>query len=174
MMIFKTLIHDDCCSDWSSPPATDPPSVTESTEVTKESTVEDERLKIMELIKEGIITPREGLDLLEALGAADKPVAEPYDDPGKEPASGPSRKKKAKWLYIQVNEEDGKNVNIKVPIGMAKLVGNFIPKQAKKEMSKQGIDLDIPELMKALEECGELDMVNVDEGDGKTVRIFVK
>jgi len=160
----------------------------------------DEKLRIMQMIRDGKITPEEGLELLDALNPPESAVVQQHgeiykiktrlDDsspdepsefrPGDDDTSEsfeddqPGTGKKPKWLYIQVNEEDGKNVNIKIPIGLARFVNKFIPSEARKEMKEQGVDLDIGGLMDELQKHGDLDLVNIDEGDGKTVRIFTK
>lgn len=145
----------------------------------------EEKLRIMEMIKDGTISPQEGLDLIEALESSEKSLARATPDqslldishPGSEDAgdrqqSGPKRK--PHWLYIKVNNNDGKNVNIKIPIGLAKFAGKFIPKEAKAEMSAQGIDLDVDGLMRILEEEGPLDLIEVNDEDGKCVRIYTE
>jgi DUF4097 and DUF4098 domain-containing protein YvlB len=161
----------------------------------------DEKLRIMQMIKDGKITPEEAVELLEALESPRTDVVkkpqETYkivaklddgqccrDDVGFSPGveeececcsdEEPSTGKKPRWLYVQVREEDGKNVNIKIPISLAKFVNKFIPNEARKEMKDQGIDLDLGGLMDELQKHGEMDLVNIDEGDGKTVRIFTK
>ena len=168
----------------------------------------NEKIKIMEMVKDGIISPEEGIDLIDALGKASAPevpveeeetntgmlAAEMVDEAGN---AGTRRglldfsrhgqrrhhrhigrekayKGRAKWLYIQVNEGDGKNVNIKIPLSLAKFAGKFIPNDAKKQMKEQGIELDLDGILTTLEETGVENLVEVDEGDGKTVKIFTK
>ncbi len=144
----------------------------------------EEKLRIMEMIKDGTITPEEGLEIIEALGPSQTALVPKPDDTAlvsgfedkEEAESGDSSepKRKARWLYIQVNEEDGKNVNIRIPIGLAKFAGKFIPSEAKKQMAEQGVDLDLHGLLEMLEKEGQQNLVEVNEGDGKTVRIFTK
>ncbi|HDS30401.1 MAG TPA: hypothetical protein ENN67_05085, partial [Firmicutes bacterium] len=104
-------------NDWSSPQVENPPALLD---LNKETMMKDEKLRIMKLIKEGKITPEEGLELLEALGTqpAIQDEFESCSDSDDETATG---KRKARWLFIKVHEKDGnKNVNIKVPITLAK------------------------------------------------------
>jgi len=159
----------------------------------------DEKLRIMQMVKDGTISPEEGIDLIEALGASKmvekedtgeaimqaEPVDEISSDSNWRPHSihrhhREHREKrhagrgKAKWLYIQVNEGDGKNVNIRIPLTLAKFAGKFIPNEAKKELKDKGIELDLDGILNTLQEEGEMNLVEVDEGDDKTVRIFTK
>jgi len=151
----------------------------------------EEKIRIMQMVKDGTISPEEGLDLIEALGRTS--IVEPAEpeesiseaviagsEPLKKGLFGRHRKGesnhcphgKAKWLYIQVNEEDGKNVNIKIPLSLAKFAGKFIPNEAKKELKEQGIELDLDGILSILQEEGEMNLVEVNDEDGKTVRIF--
>jgi len=146
----------------------------------------DEKLRILEMIKDGTISPQEGLDLIQALEQSEKSLARTTPDQSLLDISRPqtestnnnggagSTKRKPHWLYIKVNEEDGKTVNIKIPISLAKFAGKFIPKEAKAEMSAQGIDLDLDGILKALEDEGPMNLIEVDDDEGKTVRIFTE
>ncbi len=147
----------------------------------------DEKLRILEMIKDGTISPDEGLDLIQALESAERslvratPDKEHLDIPEccsddetseSDPPDGKNRK--PQWLFVKVCEGDGKVVNIKVPIGLAKFAGKFIPREAKAEMAGHGIDLDLNGLMKTLEDCGPMNLVEVNEGDGKVVKIYTE
>lgn len=165
----------------------------------------NEKIRIMEMVKDGTISPEEGIDLIEALSKADhseseKPLkdnimaAEPVgitEVPETESRRGifgrhrmmkrehrqerrGHRNGRAKWLYIQVEDDDGKTVNIKIPLTLAKFAGKFIPNDAKKELKEQGIELDLDGILSAIEDEGEMNLVDVDDGDGKTVKIFTK
>jgi len=120
----------------------------------------EEKIRIMQMVKDGTLSPEEGLDLIESLGRHHKGESNhcPHG--------------KAKWLYIQVNEEDGKNVNIKVPLSLVKFAGKFIPNEAKKELKEQGIELDLDGILSSLQDEGEMNLVEINDEDGKTVRIF--
>ena len=146
----------------------------------------EERLRILEMIKEGTISPQEGLELLEALDSTAKalPAGQPGPkafDPGfecceeTETEDSGGGKRKSRWLFIRVDDqESGKKVNIRVPISLAKFAGKFIPKEAKDEMKEQGIDLDLQGLMDLLEKEGQQDLVEVTDGDKKIVRIYTQ
>lgn len=147
----------------------------------------DEKLRVLEMIKDGTISPNEGLDLVEALESSERSLirATPdeehldipvccSDDETSDSDSPGGKTRKPRWLFIKVNEGDGKVVNIKIPIGLAKFAGKFIPKEAKAAMAGHGIDLDLNGLMKTLEDCGPMNLVEVNEGDGKVVKIYTE
>lgn len=146
----------------------------------------DEKLRILEMIKDGTISPQEGLDLIQALESSEKSLIRATPDQSLldinrshseetgNDGDAAASKRRPRWLYIKVNDEDGKNVNIKIPISLAKFAGKFIPKDAKAEMSAQGIDLDVDGIMKILEEEGPMNLIEVNDDDGKSVRIFTE
>jgi hypothetical protein len=146
----------------------------------------DEKLRILEMIKDGTLTPQEGLDLLQALEAAKNsmqmvgpivPVTQ-TDSAGQkedeEPCcSAPGRK--PKWLHIKVDDtESGKNVNIKLPIALAKSAVKFIPKDAKAHMQAHGMDVDLHGLLESLSNEGQMNLVEVSDGDKKVVKIYTE
>ena len=131
----------------------------------------DEKLRILQMIQDGTISPEEGLELIKALDSTEKAVItresvpvnfEPgvgSEDAGDEQPEGSKRKK----------------VNIKIPIALAKFAGKFVPKHAHAEMREHGIDLDVAGLMDALEKEGEQNLVEVDDDEGKkVVRIYTQ
>ena len=136
----------------------------------------EETIKVLEMIKEGKITPEEGEKLLSAMGIDSE------DD-----AQG-AKKAKHTMLRVRVDatdpeKEDQVKVNINVPLALAKKAAGLIaliPNDAKTELAAKGIDLssiDIAELIGMFED-GLIteELVNVEAGDdekGARVRIYV-
>lgn len=135
----------------------------------------EEILKVLEMIKEGKITPEEGEKLLSAMRTGDQPDA-------------PKAKAKNSMLRVRVDVTDPEKkeqakVNVNIPLTLAKKAAglvSLIPKEAKAELADKGIDLeaiDIAELI-GLFEDGLLteELVNVEAGDdekGARVRVYV-
>jgi len=144
----------------------------------------DEKLKILEMVKDGTISPEEALDLIQAIessGRSPMSFSSPADDSDTGSDETPEGsegkpKKKPRYLYIKVDDqESGKKVNIRVPIALAKFAGKFIPKHARHEMHAHGIELDLEGLMDVLEKEGEQNLVEIDDEDGrKVVRIYTQ
>jgi hypothetical protein len=142
----------------------------------------EEVMKVLEMVKSGRITPEEGEKLLAALG-----MGSGSGSAGAEQGVRP--KKRATMLRIRVDAQeqggdDRAQVNLNVPLSLAKkLTGllKLIPKDAREELDEQGIDLaaiNLPELIELFEN-GEIDgdLVHVDaggEGNGAKVRIYVE
>jgi len=130
-----------------------------------------ERMKILQMVAEGTITPEAGEKLLSRLepDRTTTAPAEPELDPGDRRA-GP-----IKYLRLVVDGKD--KANVRVPIGLIRTgikLTALMPLSASKHLSEHGIDLsqfndlDGDDLMEALREL----KVDVDSGDGKTVRVF--
>jgi Asp-tRNA(Asn)/Glu-tRNA(Gln) amidotransferase B subunit len=135
----------------------------------------EEVLKVLEMIKEGKITPEEGEKLLAAMRANDK---------GDSPKSHVKNSMLRVRADVADSEEKGQvKVNVNIPLTLAKKAAgliSLIPKDAKSELADKGIDLeaiDIAELI-GLFEDGLLteELVNIDVGDsenGARVRVYV-
>ena len=133
----------------------------------------EEILKVLEMVREGKVSPEDGEKLLCAMGA-------------EAPVKKQGKKNSMLRVRVDVKDPDKKEqarVNVNVPLALAKkAIGlmNFIPKDAKKELADQGIDLDEINLKELFElfEDGEIseELVNVDAGDdvqGAKVRVYV-
>ncbi len=84
--------------------------------------MQEERLRILQMIADGNITAQEGAELLDALGqgkATDQPVSQEGGKP--------------RWLRVQVWEKGKAAVNIRVPWGLVavglKIAHRFVPDQ---------------------------------------------
>ncbi len=130
-----------------------------------------ERVKILQMIAEGTITPEEGEKLLSRLDPAGTTTAlvEPELDTG-DRKPGP-----LKYLRVVVDGSD--KVNIRVPIGLIRTgikLTTLMPLSASKHLSEHGIDLsqfnnlDGDDLMEALRDL----KVDVDSKDGDIIRVF--
>lgn len=139
----------------------------------------EEVLKVLEMVKEGKITLEEGEKLLVALKQSE-PEAATEAEPTK-------KKLKNSMLRIRIdakdNGDDAAKVNVNVPLALAKKAAgllSLVPKDAKKELNANGIDLDSIDIKELVDlfEMGELDeeLVNIQAGDeeeGATVKIYV-
>jgi len=128
-----------------------------------------ERAKILKMVAEGTITVEEGEQLLSRL---DRTTGTAVDEPG----TGDAERGPLKYLRVVV-DGGGDTVNIRVPIGLIRTgikLSTLMPRHASEHLAEHGIDLSEfnelhgEELMEALREL----KVDVDSGDGETVRIF--
>ncbi len=144
----------------------------------------NEKLKILEMLESGKITAQEAEQLLDALGSEPKEAgqsAQATIEPLSPPRPAGAKGKKLRVYVIGDTEKDkNMNVNVAVPMALARLVDNVIqnciPAEALSEMKKQGVDLEairFSELVSTLENLDE-DIVNADiKGDGADFRVRV-
>ena len=111
----------------------------------------DEKLKILQMIADGKISPEEGADLLKAV---------------QEPKPGGS----ARWLVIRVHEPDtGKvHVNIKLPVSLAGKMLKFVNRFT------DDADIDLEEVYTAISAGEPGKVIDVDTEDGTRVEIWLE
>ena len=125
----------------------------------KNDQLKEERLKILNMLSEGVITAKEAEDLLSAMESEEvtpEVVAQP-------------RKGPFKLLKIMINSEDGDVVNIKIPVEFAKLLKN-----KKFQSNFNGVDVDVDSIIEMVTQGMEGEIVNVASADGDTVKIVVE
>lgn len=133
----------------------------------------EEKLRILQMIQEGKISAAEGLELLEAL-------EESPDETG-EPASAG----KARFFRVRVYGEKAPKVNVNIPLGLIKAASklanfgiSFIPEEARRKMEEKGIDIsriDLAELLAQIDQ-GLVDekLVDVDIDDPEEGKMRVE
>jgi hypothetical protein len=123
----------------------------------------EEKRIILEMLKEGKISVEEAEQLLEKA------------NPG-ESFNETSRKDKPnskKFLRVRVTEEDKVKANVNIPIALAEVGLNLIPKGKLKVDGKQ---INMDQIIKLIEEGTEGELVNIDaedEGVNYKVNIFI-
>ncbi len=122
----------------------------------------EERMKILNMIKEGKISAEEGAKLLSALG-----------EPGKTPRTPATRGSgEPRWFRVRVTDlVNGKTkVSVNIPFGLMEW-GMQIGAQFAPEVG----DLDFEQLKEMLQSGVEGKVVDViDEEDGEHVEIFIE
>ncbi|MBU2600791.1 MAG: hypothetical protein KKA32_01275 [Actinobacteria bacterium] len=146
----------------------------------------DERPRILNLLATGKITAEEAERLLDALQSAtdrgpDPAAASTDAEPADGQPTGP--RKNPKYMYVKVRSTEGDNVDVKVPLALARAglkLTSLIPPLAMAELDKhmgeQGVNIDftnlkpddIEELIEGLTEME----VNVDSKNGDNIRVF--
>jgi hypothetical protein len=123
---------------------------------------EQERMKILKMLEEGKIKADEAARLLEAVGE------------GGEAAAASTPKGRGKTLHVRVfrGGSERPNVNVNIPLSLAKWALKFAPEHAKARMGDKEVDLD--ELGTLLDEgVGEIITVQ-DEDKDERVEISIK
>ncbi len=132
---------------------------------------EEERKQILNMLAEGKISAEDAERLLDKLSAGETNTS---------PASAPStteQTSKLKYLRVQVDSCDGDKVNVRVPLALIRTgikLTAVLPDEVNDKLGEKGVDLgrlselDTEELYESLREL----QVDVDSGDGDTVRVF--
>lgn len=134
----------------------------------------EERLKILQMVQEGKLTPEEAAQLLEAISAGSAAPAAPRRAaaPGEPQDAALGLGRKPRFLRVRVTDTDSgrPRVNVRLPISMVsvglKMGSKFAP---------QVEGLDAEQLMQIIE-SGELGQIVdvVDEKDGEHVEVFLE
>jgi hypothetical protein len=106
--------------------------------------------KILEMVKDGIITVEEGLKLLEAL-----------DPKAPQQPTTPKKPVNERMIRILVDSEDGERVRVNLPMSLVKL-----------GLDINGIDLN--QILSQIDtDLVDGELITVDGKDGEKVRIIV-
>ncbi|MCK7486865.1 MAG: hypothetical protein MZU97_16220 [Bacillus subtilis] len=126
--------------------------------------LKEERMKILELLTKGLITPADAEKLLTALS---NQTSENDESPIQVVAA---KKAPFRMLRIYVDSHDGDKVRIQVPIEFAKLL-----KTGKFNIDAiEDFDIDIDMLLQMINSGVIGELVNVESADGDTVKIVVE
>ena len=145
---------------------------------------DNERIRILNMVKDGAITIEEAERLLAALdsrsGAPAQDIVALKDTRGRKP-------KKLRITVDSSEQKDGgkgnAKVNVNIPISLVKSLGPIamsgIPKDTRKELEANGIDIAeiIRQVTELIDSGMEEDIVNIDAGEGEgtaKVRVYVE
>ncbi len=130
-----------------------------------------EKTKILEMLANGQITVEEASDLLSAIATDFTSI------PTTTSSTSNLIKKKTRMLHISIYKEDSADVNIRVPLALAKFAMRFVPAEAKANLEINNQNIDLKEMLELLKQDGipdgkllEADTVE----DGKQVRVLIE
>ena len=123
----------------------------------------DERRKILDMVVEGQITAEEAEKLM---AAADK--SEALEGGGEH---------SNRFLIIKVQQGDKTNVNVRLPLALARIAKMFVPKDL--EVNGKPINVDFDEIIHMVEKAVtgnivEVHQVDEDTGDRTDVEIYLE
>lgn len=128
--------------------------------------LQEERMRILKMVQEGKLSAEEGANLMEILetpSSGEESTAKKIN-----PETGNSYDSSPRNIVIKVIETDtGRDkVNLKIPLGVSKMLKSLIPQKEKDKLFSQGIDLEVLLSEKGTREKGIiLDVVNEDDGE---------
>jgi hypothetical protein len=91
--------------------------------------MQEDRMQILKMLEEGKITAEEAARLMDALQASCETEEKPQT---------------GRRLLIKVTDAKTgkKKVNLKIPIGLARIAAKFVPPKAKQKLAQEGVDVD--------------------------------
>lgn len=115
----------------------------------------EEIKKILKMVEEGKINADEGYRLMEAvLGDILK------------------RGKRVKMFKIYVKDEEGDEVNLKIPVSLIQFILKFVPKDKIEDL--KGKDIDLEEILSSINIESEGEILNIKSEEGDTVKIWIE
>lgn len=119
----------------------------------------EERVQILNMLRDGKITVEEADRLLEAVNEQARPAEGTAEVGGG----------KARFLQVRVWEEGKSKVNVNLPLSLAKLAMRFIPRAALQAGEHK---IDIEEILAAIQQGAGGKLVEVEDGKDR-VEIIV-
>lgn len=125
--------------------------------------LKEERMKILELLTKGVISPDDAEKLLSALGTAQDQTND---------FAPVQKKNQFRMLKVYVDSADGDQVRIELPIEFAKLLKSKKLNIGSVDLDDMDIDVDM--LIQMINSGAIGEIVNIKSADGDIVRITVE
>jgi hypothetical protein len=133
--------------------------------------MQTEQEQVLDMLSEGKVTVEEAKALLDALNQQQPETQSAGVEILELPAKRGGLFKKPRMIYIEVVENGKKKVNIRIPFALAKVGRRFVPDDV---VDVAGKKINLDEIFDAIKEGVDGNLVEVDDGNGDTVRIYVK
>ncbi len=113
----------------------------------------NDRLRILEMVKEGKVTPEEGARLLDELDRAPR---------------GPAR-----LVRVRIQSPNGQKMQFSLPVTVAGSILGLVPESARERLRDRGVNLD--EILRAVQE-GDASgpLVDIKDPNGASVEVVVE
>lgn len=113
----------------------------------------NDRLRILEMVKDGKVTPDEAARLLDELER--------------------SPRQRARTLRVRIQRAGGQNIQFAVPVAVAGTVLSLIPEGSRTTLEQRGGNLT--ELVRAIQEGDAVgEIVNIREPGGNVIEVIVE
>jgi transposase-like protein len=113
----------------------------------------NDRLRILEMVKEGKVTPEEAARLLDELDRTPRAAA--------------------RTLRVRIRRAGGQHVQFTVPVSVAGTVLSLIPEATRAKLGQQGVNLT--ELVRAVQDGDAFgEIVNIREPGGNLIEVTVE
>jgi hypothetical protein len=127
----------------------------------------EEQRRILQMVADGKLTSEEAAELLDALQAETRRGdAEQSQSAQRGEAAywrPPRETRSPRTLMIQISEGGDSHVNLRIPFGLFRAAGKYIPRKAQASLREYGIDLE--ELLGDLSGSESGVLLQVNDGD---------
>lgn len=127
----------------------------------------NEKMKILEMIQDKLITPQEGAELLKAMEEKKTSNFAP-------PMQKTSRRR---MLKIRILSNDGDKVNVQIPIEFAAIALRGGKRKGLVQMDRleqMNVDVDVDMILQMIEDGTVGEIINIESGDGEIVKIWIE
>lgn len=125
--------------------------------------LKDEKMKILEMLSEGIINSEQAEKLLKALDVSNQVVEV------KEKVT--NNTKTFKVLKIMIESSTGDDVNIKIPLEFAKVLKS---KAFSSQISNSNTNIDIDEIIELASSGITGEIINIETAEGDSIKITIE
>lgn len=105
----------------------------------------EEQRRILQMVADGKLTSEEAAELLDALQAETRrrdPEQTGFTQRSHNPGSELQERRPPRTLMIQISEGNNSHVNLRIPFGLFRAAGKYIPRKAQASLREYGIDLE--------------------------------
>lgn len=122
----------------------------------------EERKRILNMVKEGKISIEEAETLLESMGETQKPQ------------KITTHESKRKFLRIRIKSDEDEKVNVNLPLSVARWALTMVPDDVKKKLNQGENPIQLEEIVDMVHEGMEgQKLVDINDEDGNVVEIYV-
>jgi len=126
----------------------------------------EDQARILHMVADGVITAEEGADLLDAVGPLrpeNRPVLEAPDHVGIPRQADYAVRPVNRNLVIYVEESGKSKVNLRIPLGLTRAAGRFIPRVVRQRLEE--FDIDLGELLGNAGTSNKGSLLHVEDGN---------
>ncbi|HOC06738.1 MAG: SHOCT-like domain-containing protein [Bacillota bacterium] len=122
----------------------------------------EEKMKILELVRDGKVTPEQGLELLDALeGAGSNRIVQEFVDLH-------SSTKPARNLKITTHSRKGNKMEFLIPLGVVRFAYNLFPNSTRITVNNK--QLEVQDVMEKVYK-GEKTVIHKDDSDNVVIEL---
>lgn len=101
----------------------------------------EERVRVLQMVAEGKVSPAEADEVLGALTPATPTVAPPAPPASKVPTGNGAPSKRRLRIQVSDENEGDRHIQVWIPAGLTRAQQEFLIRQVRRPLEEQGVDL---------------------------------